>query len=103
MNTSNIDHVTAWLGAFVDSFDFKRVGNDQSLGRDVANKVVDCIQNRSLQDAGVRPGTGCLTPRNTLYGRKRLTASVNRTAGPARCSVRNRCSAARRLNPKKSR
>jgi hypothetical protein len=48
--SSNIAEVTAWLAAFVDSFDFKRPGIDQSLGRDVAMLAVDRIQTRSLVD-----------------------------------------------------
>jgi hypothetical protein len=47
---SNIAQVVAWLDGFVDSFDFKRPGNDESLGRDVANLGVQRIQDRSLQD-----------------------------------------------------
>jgi hypothetical protein len=50
MDTSNIGQVTRFLEGFVDSFDFTRAGDDQSLGRDVVNKVVDRIQARSLHD-----------------------------------------------------
>jgi hypothetical protein len=48
--SSNIGQVVAWLDKFVDSFDFKRPGNDQNLGRDIAHKAVELIQDRSLVD-----------------------------------------------------
>ena len=44
---SNIGQVQAWLRGFVDSVNFMRPGNDQSLGHDVANKVVNQIIERS--------------------------------------------------------
>jgi hypothetical protein len=50
MASSNIGQVTAWLEGWVDSFNFARPGKDQSLGRDIAMKVVDRIQTRSLTD-----------------------------------------------------
>ena len=55
MSTSNIDNVVRFLDGFVDSFDFKRPGVDQSLGRDVAMKTVDRMQTRALQE---RRGVG---------------------------------------------
>jgi hypothetical protein len=62
MSTSNIANVVAWLDNWVDSFDFKRPGKDQSLGRDIAMKAVDLIQTRSLVD---RTGFGTAWPPNS--------------------------------------
>jgi hypothetical protein len=61
MDTSNIGQVTAWLNTWVDGFDFKRPGKDQSLGRDIAMKVVDQIQTRGLSE---RRGIGEQWPDN---------------------------------------
>jgi len=47
--SSNIDQVVAWLEQFVADFDFTRPGVDQNLGRDIANVVVERIQDRSQQ------------------------------------------------------
>ena len=47
MDTSNIGQIVRWLDDFVDSFDFLRVGEDQSLGRDIMKEVVEGIQKRS--------------------------------------------------------
>jgi hypothetical protein len=47
---SNIGDIMAWLAEFADGFNFTRVGADQSLGRDMANKVVERIIDRSLTD-----------------------------------------------------
>ena len=52
METSNIAEVMAWLSGFVDSFDFTRVGEDQSLGRDVAMKFVERIHDRAHEIKG---------------------------------------------------
>jgi hypothetical protein len=54
-DNSNIDEVIAFLDGFVDSFNFKRPGIEQSLGRDIQYKVADRIQTRALSD---RKGTG---------------------------------------------
>jgi hypothetical protein len=43
----NLDAVVAWLGRFVESFDFTRTGRDQSLGRDIANKIAEGIIERN--------------------------------------------------------
>jgi len=51
-NTSNIDEVIAYLNDFVDGFDFTRVGADQSLGRDVKNRVVERIAARCALSVG---------------------------------------------------
>jgi hypothetical protein len=59
---SNIAEVTTWLQGFVDSFDFKRPGVDQSLGRDVAMLAVHRISDRSLSD---RTGFGTAWPPNS--------------------------------------
>ncbi len=45
--TSNIDQVVAYLKGFLDGWDFTRPGVDQSVGRDVKNTVVECIEERS--------------------------------------------------------
>jgi hypothetical protein len=45
----NLDPQIAWLEQFVESFDFKRPGRDQSLGRDVAMKIVEGIHSRISQ------------------------------------------------------
>jgi hypothetical protein len=47
---SNIAEVTKWLQDFADSFDFKRPGNDQNLGRDIVHLGAQRIRDRSLQD-----------------------------------------------------
>jgi hypothetical protein len=60
--SSNIGQVVAWLDGFVDSFDFKRPGVDQSLGRDVMNLGAQRIRDRSLQD---RTGFGTAWPPNS--------------------------------------
>jgi len=43
---SNIHEVAEWLREFIESFDFQRPGRDQSLGRDVAMKIVEGIHER---------------------------------------------------------
>jgi hypothetical protein len=45
--TSNIDQVVSWLENWVNSYDFTRPSKDQSLGRDIATKVVEGIERRS--------------------------------------------------------
>jgi hypothetical protein len=50
MSSSNIEQVTAWLNTWVDGFDFRRVGKDQNLGRDIVNKVVQQIADRGLNE-----------------------------------------------------
>ncbi len=50
MSNSNIEQVTRWLEGWLDSFDFTRPGREQSLGRDVANKVVERIAERAVND-----------------------------------------------------
>jgi len=45
--TSNIEQVVAWLKDWVDGIDFTKTGADQSLGRDVANKVARQIADRA--------------------------------------------------------
>jgi len=47
---TNIAQITAFLEGFVDSFVFTRVGNDQSLGRDVMKLAAQRMRDRSLQD-----------------------------------------------------
>ncbi len=47
---SNWQQVQGFLDEFVDGFNYKRPGIDQSLGRDVAMKVVERIADRSLAD-----------------------------------------------------
>jgi hypothetical protein len=93
---SNIADVTKWLQDFADSFDFKRAGNDQSLGRDVMKLAAQRMRDRSLQD---RTGFGAAwmpnsdTPSHWAEGpsgeawgyRESITGPVNRTAALARC------------------
>jgi hypothetical protein len=62
MNTGNIGQVIAWLNNWVDTFDFKRPGNDQSLGRDVMKLAAQRMRDRSLQD---RTGFGTAWPPNS--------------------------------------
>jgi len=61
MSNTNIADVQAWLTGWLDGFNFKRVGKDQSLGRDIAMKVVEQIRNRALTD---KKGTGEVWPDN---------------------------------------
>ena len=97
--SSNINQVMAWINGFVDSFDFNRVGADQSLGRDVAMKVVENIHERCEQQPpggvdgewdenapdyarwkekryGISDGpntrTGQMLSQKSLYGRTRI-------------------------------
>jgi hypothetical protein len=62
MSTSNIGDVTAWLDKFVDRFDMQRQIGPRSLGRDIAHKAVELIQDRSLQE---RTGHGTAWPPNS--------------------------------------
>ena len=59
---TNIAQVTAWLEQFADSFDFKRPGVDQSLGRDVRNLAAKRKHDRALVD---RTGFGTAWPPNS--------------------------------------
>ena len=87
MAASNIDQVTAWLDAFVDPSNFTRPGTDQSLGRDVAWKVVEQIEDRAQKD---KRGTGDDWDPNAPdmpRGKRSGTASsIARTRERARCS-----------------
>ena len=47
VQNSNIDQVVGWLTDFLAEFNFTRKGADQSLRRDLANLVVECIMKRS--------------------------------------------------------
>ena len=47
---TNIEDVNRWLAEFADGFNWTRVGEDQSLGRDMAMKIVERIIDRSLND-----------------------------------------------------
>jgi hypothetical protein len=46
------DELNNYLTDFVDKFDFTRPGHSQSLARDVADVVVECIQERSSRGVG---------------------------------------------------
>jgi hypothetical protein len=48
--SSSIGQVQVWLRGFVDSMNFTWSGNDQSLGRDVAWKVVEQIEDRAQRE-----------------------------------------------------
>jgi phage gpG-like protein len=50
INSSNIDHVVAFLEGFVDSIDFRRPGVEGSLGRDIMYRVAERMHNRALSD-----------------------------------------------------
>ena len=52
MAFSNIDQVILWLRDFVEGYNFTRPGKDQSLGRDLAWQMVDCIMVRASQFQG---------------------------------------------------
>jgi hypothetical protein len=60
--STNIAQVTAWLQAFVDSFDFNHTIGTKSLGRDIAHKAVQQIQDRALSH---RTGAGTAWPPNS--------------------------------------
>jgi hypothetical protein len=49
---ADIDGVIVRLKRIVAGFDFTRIGMDQSLGRDVANVIVERIQDRSENGNG---------------------------------------------------
>jgi hypothetical protein len=55
VDTSNIGQVVAWLDGFVDSFDFTRPDNNQSLGRDTTMCIVQGMIERVQ---GEPPGGG---------------------------------------------
>lgn len=59
---TNISEITAWLEGFVDSFDFKRPGIDQNLGRDVVELAAQRMRDRSLDE---RTGFGTAWPPNS--------------------------------------
>ena len=46
MDNSNISQIVRFLDAFVASFEFLRVGIDQTLGRDVATRIIEQINER---------------------------------------------------------
>jgi hypothetical protein len=50
MDNSDMDQVAAFLRGFVDSFDFTRPGKEQSLGRDVAGRIVERIADRAVKE-----------------------------------------------------
>jgi hypothetical protein len=45
----NMGPLLHWFDQFLDSFEFTRPGRDQSLGRDIANELVDSIDGRNSQ------------------------------------------------------
>jgi hypothetical protein len=47
---SNINEVVRWLDDWVNGIDFRKSGQDQSLGRDVAKKVAEKIAFRSATE-----------------------------------------------------
>ena len=47
VDESNIDAIVADLEAWIDSFNFLRVGKDETLGRDVAMTFVDGVIGRN--------------------------------------------------------
>ena len=67
----NVDDVVRFLDGFVDSFDFQRVGNDQCLGRDVANKIVERIYDRGLDQRSGVSGIWLANERTYAAGKDR--------------------------------
>jgi hypothetical protein len=60
---SNIGVVVKRVEDFVDSFDFQRPGRAQSLGRDIAHKIAECIHERV--DRHVDPSGSPWQPNST--------------------------------------
>ena len=48
--TDNQAEVIDWLDRLIDAFDFTLAGDDQSLGRDMANAVALGIHERTVSD-----------------------------------------------------
>jgi hypothetical protein len=72
MQNSNADHVQAWLENWLTGVNFKRVGADQSLGRDIARRIVERIHDRSLEDkAGIDGEWDANAPAYAAYKEKR--------------------------------
>ncbi len=65
MANSNIDEVVRWLEDWVTGVDFTRPGKDQSLGRDIANKVAEQIATRSATES--RGATAAWPPNSPGY------------------------------------
>jgi hypothetical protein len=47
---SNIDQITAWLGAWIQTVDFKLPGRGQGLGEDIVHAIAGGMQKRASQD-----------------------------------------------------
>ena len=62
MSSSNIAQVTAFLDGFIDSFNFHRVGNEGSLGRDIVKLAAQLMRDRALTH---RTGFGTAWPPNS--------------------------------------
>lgn len=67
---SNIDEVESWEKDLIDSFDFTRPGEDQSLGRDMAADVATGIIDRTTAEQ--RDATGSpLKPNEPKYAKRK--------------------------------
>jgi hypothetical protein len=64
---ANVDQVMRGLEDWLDSFNFLRRGEDQCLGRDVMNEVVEGIQTRSIDN---HQGADDVWPKNAEKYRK---------------------------------
>jgi hypothetical protein len=65
-DASNIDDVAAWEKDLIDSWNFTRPGQDQSLGRDMARDVAVGIQERTVAEQRDAMG-GSLKPNEKRY------------------------------------
>ena len=50
MDNSNIGQIVRFLDDFVDSFDFLRPGTETILGEDIADRIVEGINERGMDE-----------------------------------------------------
>lgn len=62
---SNIDDVEKWEKDLIDGFDFTRVGEEQSLGRDMVRDVAQGIHDRTVAER--RDATGAPVKSNEYH------------------------------------
>ena len=85
MLPANVNEVVDSLDAITDSFDFTVPGADQSLGRDVAKRVVQGIYDRSLEERRGARSPWKQNESKYRNGKRKTTEPTNRIAEPARC------------------
>ena len=104
MLPANVNEVVDSLDAITDSFDFTVPGADQSLGRDVAKRVVQGIYDRSLEER--RGATSPWKQNEAKYAKWKSKNYRNRRTGSPNRRYAFRAGhswAARRSSPTRSR